>query len=186
MSIDNFTGVYREYHDEEKTEIKSEVFIINGKKQGLYKSYYDNGCELSSTDNSKRENLSLTNSLGQLKEEVNYIDDKKEGMYKSYHDNGQLKEEVNYIDDKKEGMNNSYYDDEQLKEEVNHIDNKKEGMYKSYYDNGQLYREINYSSDKKKEIYKFLSFYSLKNKYIDIFTFLTVYIMDKFCNIYEL
>jgi len=32
MSIDNFTGVYREYHDEEKTEIKSEVFIINGKK----------------------------------------------------------------------------------------------------------------------------------------------------------
>ena len=33
MNSDKFTGVYREYHDEEKTEIKSEVFIINGKKR---------------------------------------------------------------------------------------------------------------------------------------------------------
>jgi len=32
MSINNFTGVYREYHDEEKIEIKSEVFMLNGKK----------------------------------------------------------------------------------------------------------------------------------------------------------
>ena len=33
MSIDNFTGVYREYHDEEKNILKSEVFILNGKKK---------------------------------------------------------------------------------------------------------------------------------------------------------
>ena len=32
MSLENFTGVYREYHDEEKTKIKSEVFMLNGKK----------------------------------------------------------------------------------------------------------------------------------------------------------
>ena len=73
-----------------------------GKKEGIYKSYYDNGCKLSSTDNSKRENLSLTNSLGQLKIEVNYIDDKRNGIYKSYHDNGELYEEVNYIDGMKQ------------------------------------------------------------------------------------
>jgi len=48
-------------------------------------------------DNSKRDNLSLTNSLGQLHEEINYIDDKKNGIYKSYFVNGQLCEEVNYI-----------------------------------------------------------------------------------------
>jgi len=32
MSIDNFTGVYREYHDEDETKLKEEVFMINGKK----------------------------------------------------------------------------------------------------------------------------------------------------------
>ena len=63
---------------------------------GIYKEYRENGCELSidanlksSLDdflpqkkdvniscsyNSKRENLSPTNSLGQLWDEVNYID----------------------------------------------------------------------------------------------------------------
>jgi len=43
MSIDKFTGVYREYYDKEKTEIKSEVFMLNGKKEGIYKLYYENG-----------------------------------------------------------------------------------------------------------------------------------------------
>jgi antitoxin component YwqK of YwqJK toxin-antitoxin module len=52
----NFTGVIREYFDEEQTKLKSEVFMNNGKKEGIYKSYYNNG---------------------QLWEEVNYIDGKK-------------------------------------------------------------------------------------------------------------
>ena len=75
MSLENFTGVYREYHDKENTKIKSEVFMLNGKK-GIYKLYHKNG---------------------QLKEEVNYIDGLRQGLYKSYNKNGQLDEEVNYI-----------------------------------------------------------------------------------------
>ena len=62
MSLDNFTGVYREYHDEEKTKIESEVFMANGKKEGVYKSYHNNG---------------------KLWEEVHYIYDKKMGFIKN-------------------------------------------------------------------------------------------------------
>ena len=40
MSLDNFTGIYREYYDEEKNILKLEVFMINGKKEGIYKSYH--------------------------------------------------------------------------------------------------------------------------------------------------
>ena len=68
---DNFTGVYREYFDKEQTELKSEVFMMNGKREGIYKSYWSNG---------------------QLYEEVNYIDGKRNGIYKRYHYNGQLEE----------------------------------------------------------------------------------------------
>jgi hypothetical protein len=32
-TLDNFTGVYREYHDEEKTRIESEVFYGKWKKR---------------------------------------------------------------------------------------------------------------------------------------------------------
>ena len=87
--IDNiFCGIYREYHDKEKTKIKSEVFMTNGKKEGEYKSYYKNG---------------------ELHEKVNYIDGLKQGIEKSYYDNGQLFVEVNYIDDKKNGIFKSYH-----------------------------------------------------------------------------
>ena len=53
---DNFTGVYREYFDKEQTKLKLEVFMHNGKMNGIYKSYHNNG---------------------QLMAEVNYIDGKK-------------------------------------------------------------------------------------------------------------
>ena len=49
----NYSGVDRTYYDPEKTQLKSEVFIHNGKKEGVYKSYHSNG---------------------QLYVEVNYID----------------------------------------------------------------------------------------------------------------
>ena len=75
---DNYSGVDRTYFDPEKTQLKSEVFIHNGKREGVYKSYHDNG---------------------QLFQEVNYINGKREGIYKSYHNNGQLWKEVNYIND---------------------------------------------------------------------------------------
>jgi len=53
---DNFTGVNRTYYDPEKTQLKSEVFIHNGKREGVYKSYHEDG---------------------QLFQEVNFIDGKK-------------------------------------------------------------------------------------------------------------
>ncbi len=81
MSITNdYCGVIRTYHDNEKTMLYEEYFINAGKKEGVCKSYHPNG---------------------QLCEEVNYIDGKENGIEKSYHVNGQLCSEVNYIDGKK-------------------------------------------------------------------------------------
>ena len=76
----DYSCVYRTYYDPEKTQLESEVFMMNGKKEGVYKSYHEKG---------------------QLFQKVNYINGKREGIYKSYHDNGQLLEEINYIDGKK-------------------------------------------------------------------------------------
>ena len=56
LEENNYSGVDRTYFDPEKTQLKSEVFIHNGKREGVYKSYYSNG---------------------QLYSEVNYIDGKK-------------------------------------------------------------------------------------------------------------
>ena len=77
---DNYSGVDRTYYDPEKTQLKSEVFIHNRKKEGVYKEYYEDG---------------------ELLSEVNYINGEKNGIYNSYYDNGQLSSEINYIDGKK-------------------------------------------------------------------------------------
>ena len=55
----------------------------NGKREGLSKSYFENG---------------------QLKEETTDENDKREGISKSYYENGQLKSEINYINGKPEGL----------------------------------------------------------------------------------
>ncbi len=79
MESNSYCGVVREYHDLEEKKLKSEVFVVNGKKEGPYKSYHENG---------------------QLRVEVNYIDGLEQGIKKSYHYNGQLMREVNFIDGK--------------------------------------------------------------------------------------
>jgi len=94
--------VKRTYYESGK--LKTEVFLINGKKNGEeklyyengqleeicsyiddkmhgeYKTYYENGCGLSS-DNSKRKNLSSTDSFGQLCEIFICINGKRNGVY---------------------------------------------------------------------------------------------------------
>jgi antitoxin component YwqK of YwqJK toxin-antitoxin module len=74
--------VVRTYYDLEQTKLKEEYFEVNGKKEGMYKSYYFNG---------------------QLWIICNYIDGKINGEYKSYFDNGQLGIICNYIDGKING-----------------------------------------------------------------------------------
>jgi hypothetical protein len=40
---DDFCGVVRTYHDNAKTKLKQEYFKMNGKIEGIYKSYHYNG-----------------------------------------------------------------------------------------------------------------------------------------------
>jgi antitoxin component YwqK of YwqJK toxin-antitoxin module len=79
----DFCGVVRTFYDKEKTKVEEEYFIMNGKIEGIYKLYHENG---------------------QLCSEVNYIDGKREGIFKSYYQNGQLYVEVNYIDGKRDNL----------------------------------------------------------------------------------
>jgi antitoxin component YwqK of YwqJK toxin-antitoxin module len=72
--------VVRTYYDDEKTKLREEYYEVDGKIEGEYKQYYQNGCELSElSDNSKHKNLSSTDSFGQLYEICNYIDGKLNG-----------------------------------------------------------------------------------------------------------
>lgn len=42
-TVDNYCGVVITYYDNAKTKLKEEYFINAGKKEGIYKSYQENG-----------------------------------------------------------------------------------------------------------------------------------------------
>ncbi len=58
------TGVIRTFYDKEETKLKEEYFVVNRKREGIYKGYYENG---------------------QLKEICNYINNKLNGICREYH-----------------------------------------------------------------------------------------------------
>ena len=126
--------VKREYY---KTgELKSECFEINDRKNGEYKKYYENGSELS-LDNSKRKNLSSTDSFGQLKEICSYIDGGINGEYKRYYESGKILNICSYIGGIKNGEYKEYHKNGQLSYICSYIDDEINGEKKEYHENGR-------------------------------------------------
>jgi len=80
-------GIYRSYYynfselpknnTTNKGQLLEEINYTNGHRNGIYKSFYENGS---------------------LKEEATYINGKINGIHKLYYENGRLWEKVNYID----------------------------------------------------------------------------------------
>ena len=71
------TGVIRTYYDNEEKILKEEYFIFNGKKEGIYRLYFENG---------------------RIYKEINYIDDKISGICRVFYNKGNLLIEAFYKD----------------------------------------------------------------------------------------
>lgn len=98
----------------------------DGKLDGLYKSYYENG---------------------NLKREENYKDGELDGIAKWYHENGNIGEEKNYKNGKLDGGWKIYYENGNLKREGIVNNGKDIGIVKRYYKNGKIYSEDNLETE---------------------------------------
>lgn len=142
-------GRHLEYYSKKKKQIKFELNILNGKRHGTYKSFYENG---------------------QIKINSNYINGVLDGSYRHYYENGQIEIDCNYINGKIHGLYKSYYDNGNLKNHFhyhNDILNEDEKFH-SFYDNTAKYREGNFGKNGLvKEYFKNgnLKFLKDKNKY---------------------
>lgn len=75
-------GTFKEFYPE-NGQLKREVHYRNGKKEGLFRSYY---------------------STGQLEQEAVYFDDQIEGTYRSYYEDGTLHQKKEYRHGKLHGV----------------------------------------------------------------------------------
>lgn len=104
--------------------------IVNGKKQGEYIQYYDDG---------------LYYDKPHIFEVCNYIDGKKNGCQKTYYFNGQIETICYYTDDKQNGEFRSYFQNGNLKALFMCVNDRITGEYTHYCENGDIRMVVNYN-----------------------------------------
>jgi antitoxin component YwqK of YwqJK toxin-antitoxin module len=161
-----FTGVAFDMYDEKN--IKEEINYKDGKVDGRWVSYYQNG---------------------QIQGEIIFKDGKVDGRFVSYCENGVKKEETNYKDGKPDGRAVNYYyedgkiavdttvgndteNDEhgQIKLERNYKDGKPDGRWVVYSKNGQIVQELNFKDgyyDGKQVMYYYKNGKVQKKEYFE-------------------
>ena len=99
---------------------KTQGAFRNGKREGLWVYYYDNG---------------------QLSYKGTFKVGKKDGTWVYYHSNGQLSYKVTYKDNKKDGPYVNYYDNGQLGSKGTYKNGKREGPWVGYNYDGTVDKE---------------------------------------------
>jgi antitoxin component YwqK of YwqJK toxin-antitoxin module len=112
-------------------DLATEVFEINGKREGVFKSYHINITNITELYNK----IDTTNSPKHISCICYYFDGKINGEYITYHYNGDLCCICNYVDGKIEGEWKKYYSSGQLETIGNYIDGKQDGQFITYNDN---------------------------------------------------
>ena len=86
--------IQKEFYDDAKAQVKSEIAIQDGKREGACKTYHANG---------------------KVKQEATFKNDKKVGAYTEFYDNGNKKLECNYMNGFISGIYKEYYENGSLK-----------------------------------------------------------------------
>lgn len=84
----------KDFYDEAKTQVKSEINFVDGKREGQAKTYHLNG---------------------KVKQEATFKEDKKVGPYTEYYDNGNKKLECIYMNGFLSGIYKEYHSNGNLK-----------------------------------------------------------------------
>lgn len=114
------------YADNAKVE---EGKYENGRKVGLWKSYYPSG---------------------KIKAEITHENGRPKGPYKTYYENGQVEEQGNWALTKQTGNFKRYYENGQVAQDFTFdASGKRNGPQKYFYENGQLMIEGNWNGGKE-------------------------------------
>ena len=127
----------------------SETEYYDGKKNGLFRQYYDNGKIQEETwfKGDRKNGLSRwNNKAGQRIAEYNYVLGNFEGIQKTFYENDSLQSYNIYINNKLSGEAKEYYRNGKVKLSGKYIDGLKEGAWTEYDELGKIQRMIKYKN----------------------------------------
>ena len=127
--------------------------LLNGKKEGRWKSYYHSTGKKKYDYYYKNGELDGLNTNwyenGQKKVEGTYKDGEGYGLHTIWYENGQKEYEGTWKDGKRDGLHTSWYENGQKEMELTFKDGKKEGLWTNWYENGQKRSEWTYKDGEK-------------------------------------
>ena len=134
----------------ENGNLQSVGKIVNGQKEGAWKSYSEDGI-LEDINIYKKGRLNGKYQAfyknGNIKEELDFVNNVENGDFKQYYESGELESQGIYIDGKLEGKLITYYKNGVIQEEANLINGRFQGKAIKNYPTGKLKMELNYLND---------------------------------------
>jgi antitoxin component YwqK of YwqJK toxin-antitoxin module len=123
--------------------------ILNGKKEGIWRSYYENGM-ISRVEEYHEDVLNgLTLAIeatGTVSEEDNIVNGLKTGVSHQYNRNGTIKLEENYSNGVLNGMRRMFGQDGKMQEEGYWKNGKRDSINRWAYPSGKIYVEYTYKN----------------------------------------
>lgn len=136
------SSLRREYH--ENGVLRFEGVVIDNKKEGTCKWYYENGQLRELTvwyKDLPTGKILKYHPNGQISTEAAAVNGKKEGKAVLWHDNGQVSEVLYYSNDLINGEYISYYKNGQMREKGTFINSERVGDWEKYDENGKRIKE---------------------------------------------
>jgi len=167
--------VKKEYYDEEEKQIKAEYTLVNGKKNGVEKGYFENGvlaaeklykdgrldglCKYNyDSGNPRYEKIykgGLQNGImkefyfnGTLMMEKMYKGGSPNGVCKYYSEDGKLRTQENFVRGSRDGVSKMFFPDGTVVSETPYVKGDKHGVVKDFDEEGGLLIEANYAKNR--------------------------------------
>lgn len=145
IDANNFKQGYWVEHKQYSGEKIKEGNYLDGKKEGLWKTYYSKGnlkSEITYQHGEKHGKAKIYFENGNIAEEGVWLADKWVNKYKAYYQNGKLSYVWNYNEyGTRSGYQKYYYENGKIKIEGKWEDGKETGLIREYYSDGSLQSE---------------------------------------------
>jgi len=146
----------RIYWDNDTTKLQAEGRIRKGKKEGMWRYYYESGNIWGSLifeddDPTGKGLLYYDEDDGGTKAQTEFEDEEINGDYLEYYSNGQPKLRIQYSDGEADGDAVFYYDSGNIKIEGKYKEGLKEGKWKHYSEAGDLMDKEKWIQDQEKK-----------------------------------
>lgn len=144
-------GTWKRPDPENSTRAIAEVIWVDGKKEGIARSFDKSGTVISETeyhDDKKNGPYWKKNGKGEWIEKGSFKDNEEEGAWTYYfigNEGNGIKTSVTYSKGKKSGQETNFYKDGKIESQGNYLDGSRNGLWKLYGNKENILAEGSYS-----------------------------------------